>query len=155
MGKKLTLCVEGKEISKIEIKARFDNYNKLYFEGKLGKCEFFWLISKQGFYGKYLEKKTKNGLIYSKIGITRSIQWTEDALKELLVHEMIHMYISTIEGKAHDGVLGHGKRFRAHCKRLKDDFGLVVRIHGDFGYINKKVSPKKILEKTILWLIDR
>ena len=54
MGKKLTLCVEGKEISKIEIKARFDNYNKLYFEGKLGKCEFFWLISKQGFYGKYL-----------------------------------------------------------------------------------------------------
>ena len=155
MGKKLTLCVDGKELSKKEIKEKFDHYNKLFFEGKLGKCDFFWLISKRGFYGKYIGKQAKNGQIYSKIGITRSVQWTEDTLKELLVHEMIHMYISTVEGKSHDGVLGHGKRFKAHCKRLKDNFGLVIRIHGDYGHVNKKVSPKKILEKTILWLIDR
>lgn len=155
MGKKWTLSVDGKELSKNEIKERFDLYNKLYFEGKLGKCDFFWLISKPGFYGKYLDKHAKNGKIYSKNGITRSVQWTEDTLKELLVHEMIHMYITTVEGKAHDGVLGHGKRYRAHCKRLKDDFGLVIRIHGDFGQKDTKVSLKKILGKTILWLIDR
>ena len=154
MGKKWTLRVDGKEISKNEIKERFDRYNKQYFWGKLGKCDFFWLISEPGFYGKYSEQRTKDGKIHSKIGITRSVLWTEDTLKELLVHEMIHMYITTVKGKKHDGVLGHGRRFRAHCKRLKEDYGLVITAHGGYRGINKKNSPK-LWEKIRLWLIDR
>ena len=92
--------------------------------------------------------------LISKIGVARNTIWIEENLRELLVHEMIHMYIRTIEGKAYDGVLGHGRRFRAHCKRLRDRFGLNIRIHGDFGYIHKKNYPKKN-GKILLWLIDR
>ena len=154
MGKKLTLCVDGKEISKIGLKERFDHYNRLYFDGKLGKCDFFWLLSKPGFYGKYATSQDKNGKIKSKIGITRSVKWTEQSLKELLVHEMIHMYVTTIEGKSYDGLLGHGRRFRSHCKRLKEDFGLIITIHGYSWCEDKKLSPK-LWEKVLLWLIDR
>ena len=154
MGRKLTLNLNGDELTKKDLKERFDKYNKLYFYAKLGKCDFFWLISEPGFYGKYATKRTKNGEIKSKIGITRSVKWTEESLKELLVHEMIHMYVTTIEGKSHDGVLGHGRRFRAHCKRLKDKFSLIIRIHGDFGHNKNELSPK-MWEKVLLWLIDR
>lgn len=154
MGNKLTLRVDGKEITKNEIRERFDRYNKQYFEGKLGKCDFFWLISGPWFYGKYAVQRTKDGKIHSKIGITRSVNWTEETLKELLVHEMIHMYVTTVEGKKYDGVLGHGRRFRAHCKRLKRDFGLVIAIHGNYEHANTKKSPK-LWEKFLLWLIDR
>jgi hypothetical protein len=111
------------------------------------------MSSNQGVYGKYIGQPTKNGL-KSKIGVARNMMWTEENLKELLIHEMIHMYIRTVEGKSHDGILGHGKRFRAHCKRLKNRFGLIIKVHGDFGHIKKELSPKK-WEKVLLWLIDR
>ena len=64
-----------------------------------------------------------------------------------------HMYIRTIEGKKLDGVIGHGRRFRAHCKRLRKEYGLNIRIHGDFGYINKKLYPK-LWDRVLTWLID-
>ena len=70
------------------------------------------------------------------------------------MHEMIHMYVRTVEGKRMDGLLGHGRRFRRHCRRLKRDYGLLIRIHSDFGYINPKLKPK-LWEKIMLWIIDR
>ena len=152
MGRYLTLNVDGNELTKADLEERFDKYNELYFEGKLRSCSFFWMSSNQGDYGTYIGQPTKNGL-KSKIGVARNTMWTEENLKELLIHEMIHMYIRTVEGKSHDGILGHGKRFRAHCKRLKNRFGLIIKIHGDFGYIKKELSPKK-WEKVLLWLID-
>jgi hypothetical protein len=153
MANKKTLNEDGVELTKADLRERFDKYNELYFEGKLCGCKFFWLSSNHCAYGKYIAQPTKKGLI-SKIGVARNTIWTEENLRELLVHEMIHMYIRTIECEAYDGVLGHGRRFRAHCKRLRDRFGLNIRIHGDFGFINKKLYPKT-WEKVLLWLIDR
>ena len=152
MGRKLTLNVDGNELTKVDLKERFDKYNKLYFEGKLGKCDFYWMSPNQNNYGKYVNQPTKNGII-SKIGVARNTIWTEENLRELLVHEMIHMYIRTIEGKKLDGVLGHGRRFRAHCKRLRKEHDLNIRIHADFGYINKKLYPK-LWDRVLTWLID-
>lgn len=155
MGKKLTLKFEGGvELTKADIEERFDRYNKMYFGGKLGKCRFFWLTRTGGDYGCYTPQPSKNGLI-SKIGIGRNTIWTEDNLRELLVHEMVHMYIRTVEGKRFDGLLGHGRRFRAHCRRLKKDYGIVIHIHCEnFGLIDKKPSPK-LWERVLLWIIDR
>lgn len=152
MVKHLTLNVDGKELTKADLKERFNKYNELYFDGKLGSCSFFWMSPNQSIYGKYIGQPTKNGL-KSKIGVARNTMWTEENLKKLLVHEMIHMYITTIEGKSLDGIIGHGRRFRAHCKRLKNKFGLIIKARDDFGYIKKELSPKK-WEKVLLWLID-
>ena len=153
MGKKLTLNMDGVELTKADLKARFDKYNKMYFDGKLGKCKFHWMSPNQGDYGEYNVQYNKSGLV-SNIGVARNAIWTEENLRELLVHEMIHMYIRTVEGKKLDGVLGHGRRFRGHCKRLKGVYGLRIRIHPEFGHINKQLSPK-LWERVVLWLIDR
>ena len=142
------------ELDKKDIKRRFDEYNKLYFGGKLGKCKFFYLFQNSQ-YGKYLSYYDNNGNLISKIGIGRCTRWTDGNLRELLVHEMIHMYVRTIEGKRHDGVLGHGRRFRRHCRRIKRDYGLTISIHGEgYGYIKKEYYPKR-WEKVLLWIIDR
>ena len=152
MGKKLTLNVEGTEFTKKDLKDRFEKYNELYFYGRLGKCKFHWMSPNGGDYGEYTVQYNKSGIV-SSIGVARNTVWTEENLMEILVHEMIHMYIRTVEGKKFDGILGHGVRFRSHCKRLKKDYGLCVRIHPTFGYINKKLSPK-LLGRVILWLFD-
>ena len=153
MGKKLTLKVEGEELTKKDIKERFDKYNKMYFGGKLGKCEILWGLVNNADYGAYHAHEKEDGL-HSRIWVGRNTIWTEEGLRELLVHEMIHMYVRTVEGKRMDGLLGHGRRFRRHCRRLKRDYGLLIRIHSDFGYINSKLKPK-LWEKIVLWIIDR
>ena len=155
MGKKLTLNVDGAELSKEDLKERFDKYNVMYFYGKLGQCKFYWMSPNQSNYGKYIAQPTKNGLV-SSIGVARNTCWTEENLKELLVHEMIHMYVTIVEGKNIDGILGHGRRFRWHCKRIKRDYGLNIPIHisGNYGYINKKLNPK-LWDRILTWLVDR
>ena len=50
MGKKFTLSVDGAELTKADIKMRYDKYNKMYFDGKLGKCKFLWLSPNEGVY---------------------------------------------------------------------------------------------------------
>lgn len=157
MGKKYTLYVEDKEVDKKGLKERFDKYNQMYFGGKLGKCSFFWELDNHGYrwYGTYVHYSTKTGEAQSKIGITRNVHWTEETLKELLVHEMLHMYIRTVEGKWHDGILGHGRRFRAHCRRLQRDYGLNIRAYQEYEPINiKKAPPRRLWEKVLMWLID-
>ena len=155
MGKKLTLRFNDTELTKKDLKERFNKYNQMYFEGKLGKCKFYWMSPNQNNYGKYIAQPTKNGLV-SKIGVARNTIWTEENLKELLVHEMIHMYITIVEGKMLDGILGHGRRFRAHCKRLKDNYNLIIPVHisDNYGYIKKGLQPK-LLDRILTWLIDR
>ena len=156
MGKKYTytLSVDGKGLTKADLQERFELYNQLYFDGKLGKCNFFWLIANPGDYGKYNLKHTKQGDV-SMIGVARSTDWTEETLRELLVHEMIHMYVTTVEGVKHDGVLGHGRHFRKHMKRLKQEHDLIITLHGEnFPLKDKKFAPKW-WEKLILWIIDR
>ena len=107
-------------------------YNSKYFDGKLGKCQFLWLLPNHCDYGAY-NAYEKNGEILNKIWIGRNTYWTEEKLRELLVHEMIHMYIRTIEKKKIDGLLGHGFRFRRQCRRLKRNYGLHIPIHSNFG----------------------
>lgn len=39
MGRHLTLNVDGNELTKADLKERFNKYNELYFEGKLVVCK--------------------------------------------------------------------------------------------------------------------
>lgn len=141
------------DITKDLLAEKFNEYNNLYFEGKLEKCEFRRTLKSSSAFGMYREYE-KRGKIQKVIFIGRNIEWTEETLKETLVHEMIHMYVSTIEGKKFDGILGHGRRFRWHCKRIKRDYGLIIKAHSNFEYTKKELKPK-LWEKVLLWLIDR
>lgn len=114
------------DIKKEELQRKFNEYNNLYFEGKLGPCRFYFLSKKCGIYGKYIDPLKSNGERESRIGINKYLVPDEEFLKKLLVHEMVHMYVATIQGVRHDGLFGHGFRFRRHKRRLKRDFGLKI-----------------------------
>ena len=153
MGKKYTLLLNGKETGREILYELFDKYNKMYFNGELGKCRFYWLISGST-YGKYNFETKKNGKIESRIGMSRNVRWTDETLRDVLVHEMIHMYVTTVEGKHFDGLLGHGRHFRKHMKRLNKTYGMNIMVCNDLELIVDK--PKDgLLGKIFIWLFDR
>lgn len=151
MGKK----VDGKKLTKSDIKERFDIYNQKYFEGKLGKCKFFLFPKNIYTFGKYTDITQKDGSILNKIYISQNLVVTEENLESIIVHEMIHMYVRTVENVRFDGLLGHGCHFRKHQKRLNKKFGLNIEIHPNLECIDNKKRIPKLWEKVLLWLIDR
>lgn len=84
------------KITKEDLKVRFDEYNRLYFGGKLGKCTFS--ARKIGSFGFYFFKTATGGKPECRITLTTDVNWTEDSLRDVLVHEMIHHYVVTIDG---------------------------------------------------------
>ena len=153
MGKKYTLLLNGKETGMDEVKKRFDTYNQMYFNGELGKCCFYWLVNGDT-QGKYNLDEHRKNKPQSRIGISRNVRWTDETLRDVLVHEMIHMYVTTVEGKNIDGLLGHGRRFRKHMNYLNKHYGLNIKIHERFDLIHKVPEPSIFL-RFLEWLIDR
>ncbi|MBR5639989.1 MAG: SprT-like domain-containing protein [Muribaculaceae bacterium] len=129
------------QLTKWILHQKFDEYNKLYFDVKLGSCQFSFLNKSNSAYGRYDRRNTTDGKEISRICLGRCITWNEERLREILLHEMIHMYVETVEKKHFDGLFGHGWRFRRQCRRLKRDYGLRVRVHPHYERINKKVEP--------------
>ena len=141
-------------ITKELLKEKFKEYNELYFDNKLGKCNFSFFNKNLSYLGWYQSKEDKRERPNDKIWIGTSIIWTMDLLKSVLIHEMVHMYVYRIEGHKTDGIFGHGKHFRKHAKRLKKHFNIEIIKIKNVNYINKKFSPK-LWERIILWFIDR
>lgn len=145
------------KITKEELAKRYNEYNDLYFGGKLEKLtknNFFLIEKNDSTFGRYRYKIEKNGKITSKIWIGTCVDWSDEELKEILIHEMIHMYNFTVEKSKLTGLLGHGIAFRRQCNRIKKEFGLYIHIHPNFKTINKKPSPS-FMERALLWVIDR
>ena len=143
------------KLTKDEIKARFDVYNQKYFDGKLGKCKFFLFPKNIYTFGKYTDITQKDGSITSKIYIGQNFVLTEKNLESIIVHEMIHMYVRTIEGVKFDGLLGHGRHFRRLQKQLNKKFGLNIEVHPNIESVDNKKHTPKLWERFLLWLIDR
>lgn len=140
------------KITKGDVEKRFNEYNQLYFKGELGKCLISYLYI-DGF-GKYTYNPKVKGSIKSRIIISKSVTWTEEALRDTLIHEMIHMYVRTVIGKRIDGLLGHGCAFKKECRRIKKNFGINITIHGfEIEHLRKGPSPK-FWEKALLYVID-
>ena len=141
-------------VTKELLKELFAEYNKLYFDGRLGKCDFSFFSKKQSILGWYCAKEDSKGRPNDKIWIGTSVVWREEHLQRILIHEMIHMYVYRVEGHKYDGVLGHGWRFRRQCRRIRKHYGIEALKLPDVEFINPKFYPK-LWEKILLWIIDR
>lgn len=141
-------------VTKELLKVLFAEYNALYFDGKLGKCGFSFFSKNVSFLGWYCAKEDGRGRPNDKIWIGTSVKWTEEGLKRVLIHEMIHMYVCRVEGHKYDGVLGHGWRFRRQCRRIRKNYGIEALKFPDVEFINPKFYPK-LWERVLLWIIDR
>ena len=88
------------DITKDLLKKKFREYNELYFGGRLvSPCRFYITGRNNSDIGSYTPQNDGHGGMYSIIRIGRCIRWTEERLKLILIHEMIHMYVRTVDGK--------------------------------------------------------
>ena len=142
------------KITKENLRILYAKCNEKYFNGELGKCDFSIFPQNNPSFGWYNGRDDKYGRPNDKIWIGTCIEWTEDKLERVMVHEMIHMYNHRAEKKKWKGLLGHGKCFRKHCKRIKREFGIDALYKNDLEYINKEFSPKA-WDRFLFWLIDR
>ena len=115
------------EITKDLLKQKFKEYNELYFNNELAMCKFSYIYMRDAF-GRYMTCNTPKGKKKGHIWISRSIDLDEDMLRELLVHEMIHHYVRTIDCVFFDGFFCHGRHFVRQVKRIKKQHGLEINI---------------------------
>ena len=109
------------EVNKAIIRDLYKEYNKLYFGGVLSLCDCHYI--KLDAFGRYTNQNGKG-----KIWITNDVDWTEETLREILVHEMIHHYVKNILGKNEYLFFRHGFRFRHMMRKLNKEFGLGITV---------------------------
>jgi len=116
-------------VTKKEIEERYKIYNIEYFEGVLPPCKCSIFYGNQIF-GRY----TKN-----HIWISVNVDWAEDTIKEVILHEMVHHYVYSIEHK-NGGLFGHNWRFRRMCRKIKKRYN--IKIHVKAFHIKRKKARK-------------
>ena len=128
------------EITKELLKQKFVEYNKLYFNNELKMCRF-----------TYTYMREKMGHIW----ISKSIDLDEEMLKQLLVHEMIHHYVRTIDGVFFDGFFCHGRHFVRQVKRIKKQYGLDICICSPYWFFRNEKRNVTFSRKVIAFLRNR
>lgn len=137
------------EISKELLKQKFMEYNRLYFNNELAMCRFTYTYMRDVF-GRYTTNITPKGEKMGHIWISKSIDLDEEMFRELLVHEMIHHYVRTIDGVFFDGFFCHGRHFVHQVKRIKKEHGLEILICSpQWHFKREKPKPMSISLKVI------
>lgn len=122
------------EVTKVVLREKFNEYNKEYFNGKLGKCVFSMLPSNMTYFGMFTTKRDKNGKEYGWIRLGKRVKWDEELMKGVLLHEMVHMYNHLVEGGfagvwPFNGLFWHGFFFKRKCRRIKRRYGFKIPVH--------------------------
>lgn len=136
----------------------FERYNRKYFGDALGPCRMR-IRNLSGFVGSYVHDVKPRGrrqgsVIY--LAGNGLVRWTPETLEETLVHEMVHMYVTTVLGRERDGLLGHGRLFRRECRRIRRETGLAIHVHCFYMEDLMKDGYRScFLDRAIMWLIDR
>lgn len=127
------------EVTKELLGDLFDQYNKLYFDGKL-KSVKMGFISKsfKTIVGQFEFEIDKNRHLKNKsIKINKGIDWDEEKLRRVLLHEMIHLSVTQKYKKGKK----HGMAFIKECKRIESQYHVkVLHCWMRKGYINKRES---------------
>lgn len=112
------------EINKMEMKRRHQEYNQLYFGGKLTMPKFKFLNS-GNCYGRY-HCGSRDGSDPSVIYISKHMNDNENELRETLIHEMIHQYVYECLWGMKYKLIVHGIRFRYVCWQLRRKYGINI-----------------------------
>ena len=106
---------------------RFAKYNKLYFDDELPTPDFFLLksYSKLGMF-RFIEIRSRRTIKYVKILISCYYDWTEEQLRSVLVHEMIHYYVE--RNYFHNGQPQHGELFTNKMNELNEKYHLNIEV---------------------------
>ena len=127
------------EIAKEDLRLRFDEYNQLYFEGKLKRAKMGFLSkSFKTIVGIFEFEIDKNRRVKNpSIKVSKRIDWDAEKLKSILLHEMVHLSVTQKYNKGKK----HGIAFIKECKRIESQYNVKVW-HSWMrkGYIDKRES---------------
>ena len=127
-----------RKVTKEYIKEVFDECNRLYFDNQLKNCKFTTFRTQSRSKG-FVNMKNVKGKIHGRMGIATNVLWTEDSFKEIVIHEMIHLYNEQIEHK-HCAIIGHSWHFRRKLKQLNKKHGMKMTItHHNVYIVNEKI----------------
>ena len=131
------------EVTENFLKERFDEYNQLYFNDCL-PSPFFSVFCKKKPFAKftYLKKKKmgEKTLVYKKISVSNYYDFTEEQLRDIIVHEMIHYFIAYNNLKDNKE---HGRIFVSISDKLNKDFGLnIEKTKSASSYLKRENAPK-------------
>ena len=127
------------KITKEDLKVRFDEYNRLYFDGKLKRAKMGFLSkSFKTIVGIFEFEIDNNRLVKNpSIKISKRIVEDEEKLKSVLLHEMAHLSVTQKNRKGNK----HGIAYIKECKRIESQHNVKVW-HSWMrkGYIDKRES---------------
>ena len=127
------------KITKEDLKIRFDEYNQLYFDGKLKSAKLGFLSkSFKTIVGIFEFEIDNNRRVKNpSIKVSKRIVGDEEKLKRTLLHEMAHLSVTQKYRKGKK----HGIAFIKECKRIESQYNVKVW-HSWMrkGYIDKRES---------------
>ena len=107
-------------LTKSDLKRMHSEYNQMYFGGKLSMPDFVFFARKLPF-GRFTRGKSV------QIGISAYRKgWSEDFLKDVLIHEMIYQYVYECMLGCRYSLIHHGLQFYYVRWRLKRRYGLQI-----------------------------
>ena len=129
------------KVTRYVLEDLFDQYNKQFFDGKLVKPQLATYIgeSTMGIFNV----SERHGKIRKKIMIARNVRYTQEDLRDVLIHEMIHLYVYQEKGPGY----GHKKPFVDKMNELNAQYGLDIRKncrHLRDKYIRRKKDKKSL-----------
>ena len=125
------------KITKEDLKVRFDEYNRMYFDGKLRSAKMGFLSkSFKTIVGVFEFEIDKNQRVKNtSIKISKRINWDEEKLKSVLLHEMAHLSVTQKYRKSKK----HGLAYIKECKRIESQYNVKVwHCWMRKGYIDKR-----------------
>jgi hypothetical protein len=135
------------KITKEYIEKLFDRYNEEYFRGEL-TCKKFGTFFTHIESGDHILGKCFCEGKKSKIWISSNALWDEESLKDVMLHEMIHLYNAEILGKADTFPFFHGRRFRKKKREIEKEYGIKVKKVSEV-YIKKEKVPSTWIGKSM------
>lgn len=126
------------EITVEILEKKFEEYNELYFRGRLWWPDEFRLHKSFRCFGWFMCNKHSPGsrLRNVIISISRYYDWTEEHLRNVLVHEMLHY---KIESSRRIDKNPHGPRFLKLAAEMNKKYSLNIEVHPRLCGL--KVSP--------------
>ena len=132
---------------KEDLERRFNEYNEKYFDGVLPPCKLMIRKSEDGCPAWIVKYKKVN----NKIDIANNVYWTDENLKLVLIHEMVHHYVWEIMNL--NPFCQHGRTFRKVCRMLRKKHGIRVNLHElPLPHFKGKRKPSPLKEMMIRFL---
>lgn len=120
----------------------FVKYNNIIFKGELPLPRFA-LSKAKTFVGRMSWKRNPFTRKYDyTLRVNSVIDFTENQIRDIVVHEMIHYFISY---KKYEDTSAHGKVFKTMVEQINKEFGLNVQtsFHLDEDQQRQSVTTKK------------